>query len=179
MKICPGKNYLYEKSIIFVLSGEKRGYLNDKTLIYNQENILLMSTDLAFECEGFVSDSQSLQGVLIQLDIALIQELLAKVDQDNIVQVRHVDHGATTLPFSHEIKDALGRLLKALGDEFQTRFLADGIIREILYYVLQNPESSVLSAYANYDSHFNRVYRSIRDVYENLNTPQRVGDLAK
>ena len=61
-----------------------------------------------------------------------------------------------------EMMGATVRLVKCLLSETETRVLGPGLVREILFRVLQGPQAPLLHALAAYNSNFAMVARALR-----------------
>ena len=76
--------------------------------------------------------------------------------------------------------DATVRLVKCLLSETETRVLGPGLVREILFRVLQGPQAPLLHALAAYNSNFAMVARALRlmqrDFGEKLDIDRLAGE---
>jgi hypothetical protein len=76
----PRMPVLYEPGIVIVGQGRKRGYLGDRVYTYDAGNYLVLSVPLPFECETEASREKPLLAVSIRVDLAVLAELLMKMD---------------------------------------------------------------------------------------------------
>ena len=76
----PRMPVLYEPGIVIVGQGRKRGYLGDQVYTYDAGNYLVLSVPLPFECETEASPEKPLLAVSIRVDLAVLAELLMKMD---------------------------------------------------------------------------------------------------
>ncbi|WP_196334482.1 AraC family transcriptional regulator, partial [Cronobacter sakazakii] len=64
---------IYQPGIIFLFSGHKTGYLNDKVFRYDPREYLLLTVPLPFECETFATAEEPLAGIRINIDVLQLQ----------------------------------------------------------------------------------------------------------
>src|ERR1035438_9575970 len=76
----PRMQVLYEPGIVIVGQGRKRGYLGDQVYTYDAHNYLVLSVPLPFECETEASPREPMLAVSIRVDLAVLGELLMKMD---------------------------------------------------------------------------------------------------
>src|ERR1700689_5469929 len=79
-KPIPRMQVLYEPGIVIVGQGRKRGYLGDQVYTYDAHNYLVESVPLPFECETEASPEHPMLAVAIRVDLAVLGELLMKMD---------------------------------------------------------------------------------------------------
>jgi hypothetical protein len=73
----------YDPCIVIVGQGRKKGYLGDHVFIYDPYNYLVLSVPLPFECETEASPEEPLLAVILQVDPALLGELLMAMDDNS------------------------------------------------------------------------------------------------
>lgn len=76
----PRTPVLYEPSIFVLARGRKKGYIGDRRVVYDENNYLVLSVPLPFECETEVGDGEPLLGVSVRMEMSLISELAIKMD---------------------------------------------------------------------------------------------------
>ena len=160
----PRAPLLYDPGICIVLQGHKIGYLGDQVFQYDADNYLVVSVTMPFECETFATRKNPLFGLYIDVDMPVLHDLIS--------QLGHGDYGSSArgiLPqgigpaaMDREMKDAISRLLKALGSEAEARILGPGLIREILYRVLCGDQAPILYALAAHNGNFARIAGVLR-----------------
>jgi AraC-like DNA-binding protein len=168
---------LYAASLILVGSGEKQATLGDQTFVYNADHILVVTSPLPMLCRTIASDEQPVLTVVVEIEIALLRELLLEVNAPTALRLDRPARTVFRAPLSRELEDAGARLLSYLPDERRTRALARQTIREMLFLMLETPYGDSLRAIAEGpSSRFAHVLRHI-----NANFPQRmtIGELAE
>lgn len=160
---------MYQPGIVFLFSGHKIGYINERTFRYDTNEYLLLTVPLPFECETFATPEVPLAGIRLNVDILQLQELLMDIGEDEQFQPSMASSGINSAVLSEEILCAAERPLDA-------RILGKQIIREILYHVLTGPCGGALLALVSRQTHFSlisRVLKRIESQYtENLSVDQ-------
>ena len=165
---------MYQPGIVFLFSGHKIGYINERTFRYDTNEYLLLTVPLPFECETFATPEVPLAGLRLNVDILQLQELLMDIGEDALFQPSMASSGINSL--SDEILCAAERLLDVMERPLDARILGKQIIREILYHVLTGPCGGALLALVSRQTHFSlisRVLKRIESQYtENLSVDQ-------
>jgi len=172
----PRTPVMYDPGIIFLFSGHKIGYINERVFQYDANEYLLLTVPLPFECETFATPSLPLAGMRINVDILQLQELLMDIGEDERFQPSMAASGINSATLSDEILCAAERLLDVMARPLDARILGKQIIREILYHVLTGPCGGALLALVSRQTHFSlisRVIKRIENKYtESLNVEQ-------
>lgn len=167
---------MYEPGIIFLFSGHKIGYINERVFRYDANEYLLLTVPLPFECETYATPERPLAGIRLNVDILQLQELLMDIGEDDRFQPSMAASGINSATLSDEILCAAERLLDVMERPLDARILGKQIIREILYHVLTGPRGGALLALVSRQTHFSlisRVLKRIENKYtENLNVEQ-------
>ncbi|MCU6669578.1 AraC family transcriptional regulator [Enterobacteriaceae bacterium H4N4] len=172
----PRTPVMYQPGIIFLFSGHKTGYINERVFRYNTREYLLLTVPLPFECETFATDAVPLAGIRLNIDILQLQELLMDIGEDELFCPSMAASGINSATLSDEILCAIERLLDVMARPLDARILGKQIIREILYHVLLGPGGGALLALVSRQTHFSlisRVLKRIESQYtENLSVDQ-------
>ena len=167
---------MYQPGIIFLFSGHKIGYINERVFRYDTNEYLLLTVPLPFECETFATPDMPLAGMRINVDILQLQELLMDIGEDEHFQPGSSVSGINSAVLSDEILCAAERLLDVMERPLDARILGRQIVREILYHVLTGPRGGALLALVSRQTHFSmigRVLKRIESQYtENLSVDQ-------
>lgn len=167
---------MYEPGIIFLFSGHKIGYINERVFRYDANEYLLLTVPLPFECETYATPERPLAGIRLNVDILQLQELLMDIGEDDRFQPSMASSGINSATLSDEILCAAERLLDVMERPLDARILGKQIIREMLYHVLTGPRGGALLALVSRQTHFSlisRVLKRIENKYtENLNVEQ-------
>ena len=137
---------MYQPGIIFLFSGHKIGYINERIFRYDANEYLLLTVPLPFECETYATPEVPLAGIYLNVDILQLQELLMDIGEDELFQPAMAASGINSATLSDEILCAAERLLDVMERPLDARILGKQIIREILYHVLTGPRGGALLA---------------------------------
>jgi len=172
----PRTPVMYQPGIIFLFSGNKTGYLNNRVFRYDANEYLLLTVPLPFECETFATPETPLAGIRINVDVQQLQTLLMDIGEDDEFRPAQCASGINSAVLSDEILCAIERLMDVLDKPLDTRILGKSIIREILYHVLMGPRGGAPLALVSRQTHFSlisRVLKRIENQYtENLTVDQ-------
>lgn len=165
---------LYKSRIIIVGRGEKKWYLNGKTLCYNANNYLILAVPMSFECEA----GEDVLALIIDIDTKLLGEVVAKLPLDQ----RRVDESVAAVharEMNQALRDSVIRLLKIAWDAQESSVLWEDVLKEILYRMLQDKQRGALLSLYEENSTFGRFSRLIQKITQNLAADYTLGELAK
>ncbi len=160
----PRTPVMYQPGIIFLFSGNKTGYLNDRVFRYDASEYLLLTVPLPFECETFATAQSPLAGLRLNIDITQLQDLLLDIGEDDRFAPQPSASGINSSVLTGEILCAAERLLDVLERPLDARVLGRQIIREILYHVLTGPCGGALLALVSRQTHFSQISRALRRI---------------
>ncbi|EBO9259498.1 AraC family transcriptional regulator [Salmonella enterica] len=172
----PRTPVMYQPGIIFLFSGHKIGYINEREFRYDANEYLLLTVPLPFECETWATPEVPLAGIRLDIDVLQLQELLMDIGEDERFQLPMAASGINSATLSDEILCAVERLLDVMERPLDARILGKQIIRKILYHVLMGPRGGALLALVSRQTHFSLISRVLKQIEmkytENLNVEQ-------
>lgn len=174
----PRTPVMYLPGIIFLFSGHKTGYLNNRVFRYDANEYLLLTVPLPFECETFATPEAPLAGLRINVDLLQLQELVMEIGEDERFSQAASSSGINSATLSDEILCAAERLLDVLEHPLDARILGKQIIREILYHVLMGPRGGALLALVSRQTHFSLISRVLRRIESQYTETLSVDQLA-
>ncbi|HBI11465.1 MAG TPA: AraC family transcriptional regulator [Franconibacter pulveris] len=174
----PRTPVMYQPGIIFLFSGHKTGYLNNRVFRYDANEYLLLTVPLPFECETFATPQAPLAGLRINVDLLQLQELVMEIGEDERFRPASSSSGINSATLSDEILCAAERLLDVLEHPLDARILGKQIIREILYHVLMGPRGGALLALISRQTHFSLISRVLRRIESQYTETLSVDQLA-
>lgn len=174
----PRTPVMYQPGIIFLFSGQKRGYLNDRVFRYDASEYLMLTVPLPFECETIATPQIPLAGLRLNIDVSQLQDLLLDIGEDDRFVPQPSASGIHSSVLSEEILCAADRLLDVLARPLEARVLGKQIIREILYYVLTGPCGGALLALVSRQTHFSQISRALRRIESQYTESLSVDELA-
>ena len=121
---------MYQPGIVFLFSGHKIGYINERVFRYDTNEYLLLTVPLPFECETFATEAVPLAGIRVNVDILQLQELLMEIGEDEFFQPSMASSGINSATLSEEILCAIERLLDVMERPLDARILGKQIVRE-------------------------------------------------
>lgn len=176
----PRTPVLYEPAIIIVAQGAKIGFVGEKSFRYDAENYLLLTVPLPFECQTIASKEKPFVGVSIDIDTAMLQELLIDLEGEPLDRGESLECiGVNSAAFTEEVLCALERLFDAMHRPRDAKVLGRLIVKEILYHVLCGESGAALQALAHRHTHFAQVKKALQHIESNYANPLSVEQLAK
>ena len=168
---------LYEPGIVIVGQGRKRGYLGDQVFTYDAHNYLVLSVPLPFECETEASPEEPMLAVSIRVDLAVLGELLMKMDGAH--RNPSIPQGIYSTELDLKLSETTVRLLECLSNPAETRILGPQIVRELTYRVLCGEQGGALRAAAALHSRFGQVNRTVQRIHAEYARDLTVEELAE
>ena len=169
---------MYRPGIVFLFSGYKIGYINDRTFRYDANEYLLLTVPLPFECETFATEEAPLAGFRLDVDVLQLQELLMDIGEDALFRPAMAESGINSATLSDEILCAAERLLDVMERPLDARILGKQIIREMLYHVLLGPRGGALMALVSRQTHFSQISRVLKRIESQYTETLSVDQLA-
>jgi AraC-like DNA-binding protein len=170
---------LYEPGIVIVGQGRKRGYLGDQVFTYDAHNYLVLSVPLPFECETEASPEKPMLAVSIRVDLAVLGELLMKMDGANSSPHPSIPQGIYSTELDLRLSETTVRLLECLANPAETRILGPQVVRELTYRVLCGEQGGALRAAAALHSRFGQVNRTVQRIHAEYARDLTVEELAE
>lgn len=156
----------YRQGIYIVGNGTKRVYLGNRTYSYGTNNYLVMTVPLPGECDGEASPEDPLLGMMIDIDLSLIHEIIDELETGPNDFTTPAKADALFVSTRTEaMQDAVRRLLQALQTPAEARLLGPGIVREIWYRVMCGENAASLYALATKNSHLARIDRALKQIH--------------
>jgi AraC-like DNA-binding protein len=172
--------YIYGCTIAVIAQGKKIAYFGDEVLQYNPDNYLVLSTPMPLKCETIASPEEPLLGMTIDINLMVLNELISLMKDPFCPKKDAKVHprGVQSIPLNKTLSAALERLLTMLQDPQDSKVLARGILREILYYILREKKAYSLFAITEHNSNFSRIARVLRNIHENYSRKITIEEMA-
>ena len=174
----PRMPVLYEPGIVIVGQGRKRGYLGDQVYTYDAHNYLVLSVPLPFECQTEASPEEPMLAVSIRVDLAVLAELLMKMDGARGPSAAAMPEGIYSTRLDAKLSETAVRLLESLTDPVEAKILGPPIVREMTYRVLCGEQGGALRAAAALHSRFGQVNRALQRIHGEYARDLSVEELA-
>lgn len=162
----PRRPCVYRPGILLIGQGRKRGYVGNRVLPYDPDHYLVLSAPMAFECDYDCSPDEPLLAAMIDLDPAVIAELLLEMDEPPPT-VTEPPPAIYSAALDERMIGAVIRLLQCLKSPQDCRVLAPQIIREIVYIALTSEHGAQLKALAGSDQQFYRITSVLGLIHRN------------
>ena len=175
----PRMPVLYEPGIVIVGQGRKRGYLGDQVYTYDAHNYLVLSVPLPFECETEASPERPMLAVSIRVDLAVLAELLMKMDGAHRAAAAAIPEGIYSTRLDARLTETTVRLLECLTDAAEAKILGPQTVRELTYRVLCGEQGGALRAAAALHSRFGQVNRALQRIHAEYARNLSVEELAE
>jgi len=169
---------IYDPGIVIVGIGMKRGYFGKRIYHYYAGNYMVLCSPIAGECEIPASPEKPMISMTIDIDLAVLGELIAGMGEEAAIIKGDVFRVITATELSAEVSDAIVRLLKCLHSPLECEILGSQIVREIHYLTLRSGQGNALRAIAARQSHFFQINRVLRDIHRAYAQPIDVEALA-
>lgn len=170
---------LYEPSLIILAQGSKLARLGPRTLEYGAGHYLVQALSVPFMCETFATAEAPLLGVAVNIDRALLGELVQSMNLPPDVSVQaQTPQSMTSAALDAPMRASVERLLQSLQDPLDARVLGPSRVREVLYTALRGPQAGVLRALVEQQGHFARIAAALSYLREHYAEPLGVDELA-
>ena len=168
---------LVEQSIVLVVQGAKRMWLDGRAYPYDKGHFLITSLDLPANSEVIAaSPEQPCLGLTMKLDLQMIAELLTHGSLP-IPREQGTDKGMELGEVTSALLEPFRRLVELMDDQTAIEVLAPMIQREICYRLLTGDQAGRLRQIASAGSQGHRIARAIDWLKANYRLPLRIEDL--
>ena len=173
----PRHPVVYNPSIVIIVQGYKVGYLSDLVFRYDASHYLVLSVPLPFECETSGTPDKPLLGIVIDIDVTLVGELILEMDE-HYVPTTEIPQSIHSVAIDNELLNATVRLMKSLGNKQDGRILGQQTVREIVYRVLCGEQGSVLRALAVRNGRFSQIAKVLKRIHTEYDSGLDIESLA-
>jgi len=171
----------YSQGIIIVVQGRKRIHFNQQSFDYNPDNYLTLTLPLPAECETIVEDGKPLLALAIDLDLAILNELVRVLDDHG--KIKQTDNlsdnkGLFVSQSTQALSCVVSRLADCLNSPLQCDIIGKGLLREIFFHILSGPQAAPLFALVSHNTHLSRMERVLKHLHHNFQGSLDVEQLA-
>ena len=171
----------YDQGVVIVFQGTKRIFLGTRVHEYNPENYLVLTVPLPAECETLASVERPLLSMMVDLDMVLLNRIIAQMDQ-------HIDHSQLEKNGAHQglflaqatpdLHMTVYRLLSALQSPVESKVIGPGLVHELVFRIMCGENASSLYALAMKNTHLARVDKALKLMHVNYRASMDIGVLA-
>ncbi len=180
----PREPLLYKAGIVIIGQGHKLGYLGHRTFRYDGDTYLVLGVPLPFECEAFGTPEEPLIGLRIDIDLAKLHELVARVS-GRLPHIQGEEASADTqtglepVQIDDSMREAIWHLLKCLRDPVDSKVLGPAAVDEIIYRTLRGEKGRVLYDLTQHLTPYAAVARALERIHANYRAPLTIDELAR
>lgn len=169
----------YHQGIYIIGNGAKQIYLGGKTLHYDANNYLVLTVPLPAECDGIGTPEDPLLGMMIDLDLSVINEIITEMESENHdFEIKPKAEGLFVSERNGEFQNAILRLLTSLQTPSEAKIVGRGIVHEIFYRVMCSENAHSLYSLATKNSNLARIDRALKQIHANYQDTMDVDGLA-
>ncbi|MEJ2721259.1 MAG: AraC family transcriptional regulator [bacterium] len=176
----PRAPLLYSAGIVIIGQGHKVGYLGDRRFRYDEATYLVLGVPIPFECETHATPEEPLLGIRIDIDIAALHGLVAKLPV-NLHRENDTapPHGLEPAQMNEDMLEATVRLLKCMRDPMDSRVLGGAAVNELIYRVLRSEHGRVLYSLTQHHTPYAAVARALDRIHSDYRDALTVEQLAQ
>ncbi|MBL4900689.1 MAG: AraC family transcriptional regulator [Colwellia sp.] len=172
---------LYKQGIIFVGQGSKRVYLSSKEYLYSSNNYLVLATSLPVECEAYATEEEPFLALFLEINMPMISQIISDMNEesdclfsDPVGQPKSLLLASATI----DINDTLLRLLRVLNSSVESRILASGLVKELLFRVIQGEGGAIIRDLVFNNTNLAKINRVLKIIHEDFCKPINIDNLA-
>lgn len=169
---------LYKRGILFIASGEKRGFLGDEEVTIGNDNFIIVTALHPVECETFTFD-RTITGLYIELDMTRVQKITTMIDNKSKNKSSKMPQNVMAGNMSDELNATFYRLMNILLDSQDSKVLGEAILDEICYRVFQSPAGKHLMQLCTQNSHFSKILHAVDDIQNHLEESITIEELVR
>ncbi|WP_261389182.1 AraC family transcriptional regulator [Ferrimonas balearica] len=178
----PREPLCYQQGIIIMAQGSKRVHLEDQHLDYDPDHYLVLTLPIPAECETRVKPGEPLLSLLVDIDLAQLNALVRLFDEHQLGQAGNdrLAEGRSLYvsPMTESFSELVLKLARALQSPLELAALGEGLVRELLFHLLQGAHAGPLFALARHNTHLARLERALKHLHDHFHRPLEVEQLA-
>lgn len=130
---------LYDISLVFITSWSKNIFLNEKKYSYWKWKFLFVSFPTPFLCEASLWEDNIFAWITLTITRDDIVDIAREISYDRHWNNNELEVWVLALDVTDKINNALSRLIDCCMDKVGSKVLWPMIVKEILFYALQEP----------------------------------------
>jgi len=171
----------YSQGIIIIAQGQKRIHFNQQVFDYNPDNYLTLTLPLPAECETRVEVGKPLLALVIDLDLAILSELVRVLDDHGKIKQSNSlaeNKGLFVSQSNQALSCVVSRLADCLNSSLQCDIIGQGLLREVFFHILSGQQAAPLIALVSHNTHLSRMERVLKHLHNNFQGNLDVEQLA-
>ncbi|MCJ2133272.1 AraC family transcriptional regulator [Methylobacterium sp. J-026] len=172
---------LPNQSIVIMISGRKTAHLDGARINYDQDNYLVVSMPVPFECASDATERDPLLGMSIDIDLPALNrfaDIPGAVSPPATEEPTFLPPGLQPAPVDTALSDAVRRLVRMLRSPSDTLALGASTADEIVYHALKGTHGAALLALTRPASQHARIARAISRIHRGPARTLAVDELA-
>ncbi|WP_316861310.1 AraC family transcriptional regulator N-terminal domain-containing protein [uncultured Cohaesibacter sp.] len=174
----PPAPLLYEAGLVILLQGRKEGQIADQRFIYDENNYLVLTLPMPFQCAHFASREEPLCGLFITFSRQELADMLAQMDPFGGVRAETGLSALAPAPMTEMMRNTITQLLSLQDEEMASRIIGPMLKLEILFHALRGPCGPALAAYAQQAGDDGKFDSLIETMRRDMAKPVRVEEMA-
>ncbi|GGP51473.1 AraC family transcriptional regulator [Shewanella saliphila] len=171
----------YSQGVLIVGQGKKRVYIEDKTFDYDRQHSLVMTVPLPVECETFASIEEPVLVLMVDINLVQLNYIVRLMDEHHQIpkDLNESRQSGFFIADSTEDMDcSVIRLLQALQSPLEAKVMGEALVLELLYRLLDAPNSAPLYALSLSHTRLSRVEKALSYIHKHYGESVEVDTLA-
>ncbi|GGP49405.1 XRE family transcriptional regulator [Shewanella algicola] len=171
----------YSQGVLIVGQGKKRVYIEDKTFDYDRQHSLVMTVPLPVECETFASIEEPVLVLMVDINLVQLNYIVKLMDEHHQIpkDLNESRQSGFFIADSTEDMDcSVIRLLQALQSPLEAKVMGEALVLELLYRLLDAPNSAPLFALSLSHTRLSRVEKALSYIHKHYGESVEVDTLA-
>lgn len=175
----PRTPLMYEFCLVFVLQGNKIGYLPNKKFEYNSKNYLVVPTSQPFECQTIASKEEPYICILINIKKDIMHEIISSLSKEESKTSKDVQMAVFQDKVTKDLENSIYRLLTTLQSKVESEILGASILREIYYRIAIGENAHFLHNMFLENKMEAKMARTLRTIHNQYKEHLHIPTLAK
>ncbi len=161
--------------IIFVANGEKHTHISSENFIFKKGYYNITYIDYPVSSHFYnISEENPYLSVYIPVDNKVITEIIKDINQLPAVNFKGISESKA----DDKLLEAYSRLIDLYNKPDEINFMAQLIIKEIYYRILNGPVGADLKALYTFGSQSNKIYQAVEFIKNNYKEYLHIDDIA-
>ncbi|MGB6138296.1 MAG: AraC family transcriptional regulator [Shewanella sp.] len=171
----------YSQGVLIVGQGKKRVYIEDQTFDYDRQHSLVMTVPLPVECETFASIEEPVLVLMVDINLVQLNYIVRLMDEHHQIPKDLNESRQSGFFIANSTEDmdcSVIRLLQALQSPLEAKVMGEALVLELLYRLLDAPNSAPLYALSLTHTRLSRVEKALSYIHKHYGESVEVDTLA-
>lgn len=161
--------------IIFVVNGKKHTHISSENFIFKKGYYNITYIDYPVSSHFYnISEENPYLSVYMPVDNEVITEIIKDINQLPAVNFKGISESKA----DDKLLEAYSRLIDLYNKPDEINFMAQLIIKEIYYRILNGPVGADLKALYTFGSQSNKIYQAVEFIKNNYKEYLHIDDIA-